>query len=279
MFIAETKAALSACFEGPYRGKTTGFVPTMGALHEGHLALVRQALCENETVVCSIFVNPVQFNNPDDLEKYPRTLAEDVRMLEQAGCHVLFHPGVPEMYPEPPDEKYDFGLLEQVMEGSFRPGHFNGVAIVVKRLFDLVKPDRAYFGEKDYQQLLIVKALVKMCHMPVEIVPCPTVREADGLAMSSRNRRLSPGHRRLAPVIRQSLISLKASRDRIPLEQAIQQAADRIDAVPDFRVEYLEVADAVSLKPAKHWDAFPSLVCCTAVWAGDVRLIDNILIL
>ncbi len=279
MFVAETKTALAACLEGPYSGNTIGFVPTMGALHEGHLDLVSKAVHENETVVCSIFVNPVQFNNPDDLEKYPRTLEEDKRMLEQAGCHVLFHPGVSEMYPGPPAEKYDFGLLEQVMEGRFRPGHFNGVAIVVKRLFDLVKPDRAYFGEKDYQQLLIIKALVRMCHIPVKIVPCPTVREADGLAMSSRNRRLSPEHRRLAPEIRQSLLSLKASGNAVPLEQAIQLAIKRIEANTPFRVEYLEVSDAVSLMPATHWQAFPSLVCCTAVWAGDVRLIDNILIL
>jgi len=165
-------------------GKTIGFVPTMGALHQGHLSLV-QAASENDVVVCSIFVNPVQFNDAADLQKYPRTLKADLALLEKESCDIVFAPSAEEMYPEPPSETYDFGLLEQVMEGAYRSGHFNGVAVVVKRLFDIVQPHKAYFGFKDFQQLTIIEALVKQYALPVEIVPCPIIREDDGLAMSS----------------------------------------------------------------------------------------------
>ena len=163
-------------------GKTIGFVPTMGALHEGHLVLIRRAVAENDFVVVSIFVNPIQFNNPDDLAKYPRTLETDLKMLESTGCHLVFAPSAEEMYPEPDRSEFDFGKLDKVMEGKFRPGHFNGVAIVVKKLFEIVSPHKAYFGEKDFQQLAIIKNMVSQLNLPVHIVPCPIVREPDGLA-------------------------------------------------------------------------------------------------
>ncbi len=256
-----------------------GFVPTMGALHEGHISLIRRAKAENDIVVCSIFVNPIQFNNPQDLEKYPRTLGKDCEMLSEAGCDVLFNPSEKEMYPEPVHEEYRFGLLDQVMEGRFRPGHFKGVAIVVKRLFEIVKPHKAYFGEKDYQQLLVVKEMVRQKGIPVEIIPCAIVREPDGLAMSSRNIRLSPSLRTAAPVIYQTLRELPAKRSQHSVTETIRWAIEQIEAVNPLKVEYLEISDALTLSPASHWDDFPSLIACIAVWAGDVRLIDNILIL
>ena len=172
-------------------GKKVGFVPTMGALHQGHLSLVHQSIRQNDSTIVSIFVNPIQFNNADDLKKYPRTLDNDLELLESEGCNMVFAPSVEEMYPQVPTESYSFGLLEQVMEGFYRPGHFNGVAIVVRRLFDILRPHRAYFGEKDYQQLVIIRKMVEQFQLPVETIGCPIVREPDGLAMSSRNRRLA----------------------------------------------------------------------------------------
>jgi pantoate--beta-alanine ligase len=261
------------------KNKTTGFVPTMGALHQGHLALVHKAAEENDIVVCSIFVNPIQFNNPDDLKKYPRNLEEDCLLLEKAGCHVVFAPDVKEMYPEPVKETFDFGMLDKVMEGAFRPGHFNGVAVVVKKLFEIVKPAKAYFGLKDYQQLQIVKSMVRMIHSPVEVISCPTVREPDGLAMSSRNRRLSPELRGRAPVIYQTLSALADIKKTLSVEQYKRWAVDHIESAKPLKVEYFEIADATSLQSVDSWDASGGLVACTAVWAGEVRLIDNILIL
>ena len=186
-------------------GKTVGFVPTMGALHDGHLQLMRRAKKENGLLAVSIFVNPIQFNNPEDLKKYPRDLEKDKLLLESVGCDVLFAPTAEEMYPEPATTKYNFGKLETVMEGAFRPGHFNGVAVVVKKLFEIITPDKAYFGEKDFQQLAIIQELVRMEKLSVQIVPCPIVREKDGLAMSSRNERLSPDERKAAPFIHKTL--------------------------------------------------------------------------
>ena len=182
-------------------GLKVGFVPTMGALHEGHLSLINRAKKDNDIVVSSVFVNPIQFNNPTDLEKYPRTPERDIEKLEQAGCDAVFMPSVDEMYPEKVEEHYDFGDLERVMEGACRPRHFNGVAIVVRKLFEIVTPDRAYFGEKDFQQLAIIKKMVQNLNMNLEIVPCPIIRENDGLAMSSRNVRLNETERAIAPQI------------------------------------------------------------------------------
>lgn len=256
--------------------ESIGFVPTMGALHDGHLALVRRSKSCTGYTVCSIFVNPVQFNNPEDLSKYPRTFEKDVELLNQVNCDVLFYPSVREMYPEEITEKYAFGELEQVMEGAHRPGHFNGVAVVVKRLLDIVDADRAYFGEKDFQQLLIVKALVKQCNIRTEIIPCPTVREPDGLAMSSRNTRLSPPERQAAPAIYKALKQIPGLLKTNSLPEIKEMLIREIQENGILKVEYLDFADAATLKIVQ--EAVPSgqkLIACIAVHAGPVRLIDN----
>ncbi len=257
------------------QGKSIGFVPTMGALHEGHLSLVRRSVEENDISVCSIFVNPIQFNNPSDLDKYPRTLEEDCLKLEETSCDIVFAPSVKEMYPEKAREEYSFGRLEEVMEGKHRPGHFNGVAVVVKRLFDICLPHRAYFGEKDFQQLAIIRALVEQEHLEVEIVGCPIIREADGLAMSSRNVRLSREERILAPEINKTLRWVAARAGRENLQETLAKARDKLNALPGMVVEYLEVADANSLEPIKNWYESENTRIFLAAFLGDVRLIDN----
>ena len=269
-------------------GKTIGLVPTMGALHEGHLSLIRRAAQENDVVVVSLFVNPIQFNNKEDLEKYPRTVDADLKLIEGVeGTIYALVPSVEEMYPEPVKEVYHFGPLEEVMEGPQRPGHFSGVAVVVRRLFDIAEPDRAYFGEKDYQQLAIIRNLIEQIHYPIEIVACPIVRADDGLALSSRNMRLSPAARAIAPAIHETL------------EQAAEMAAyEEVDEVkewvmstlgsynevnadqcPDglkFEPEYFEVVNARTLQPIETWDEAgdDGAVGCIAVWLDGVRLID-----
>ena len=195
-----------------------GFVPTMGALHEGHISLLEKAKKENDICVCSIFVNPIQFNNNEDLKKYPRNIESDILYLKSVGCDVLFLPSEEEMYPEPDKTIYDFNGLDKYMEGTFRPGHFNGVAVVVKKLFDIVEPNKAYFGEKDFQQLSIIKYLTKALELPVTIVPCTTMRENDGLAMSSRNKLLTPEERNIAPIIYQTLNSAKKNYKNYSVE-------------------------------------------------------------
>lgn len=272
--IAETRAWLD---EQKAAGKSIGFVPTMGALHRGHIELIRRSVGENDITGCSIFVNPIQFNNPEDLEKYPRTLETDVAMLQEAGCDIVFVPSVKEMYPEPVTEKYDFGPLEQVMEGAHRPGHFNGVAVVVKKLFDIFQPDRAYFGEKDYQQLAVIRALVQLKNIPVEIVPCPTVREADGLAMSSRNRRLTPEERAIAPEIYRTLDLAADEAGLKSVEEVKQLGYDRL-TVMGFKVDYFEISDAATLQPVDAWDQAPEIIGCVAAFLGNVRLIDNMIL-
>ncbi len=259
------------------RGRSIGFVPTMGALHEGHLGLVKRAVSENDLVVCSIFVNPIQFNKPEDLEKYPRTLESDLEMLESVGCHLAFCPDAKEMYPAPETKVYDFGELDKVMEGRHRPGHFNGVAIVVKKLFDLVEPHRAYFGQKDYQQLQVIKALVAKEKLDVEIVACPTVREPDGLAMSSRNQRLTPSQRREATRIIKALDKARKVYPGAGVDEIKAMVIDEINASPQLKVEYFEIADADTLLPVTRPGKNQQLVACIAVNAGNVRLIDNVL--
>lgn len=255
--------------------KSLGFVPTMGALHAGHIALVERARRENDLVGCSIFVNPIQFNNPEDLEKYPRTLDEDLQMLRGAGCDVVFAPSAEEMYPGPVNERFDFGSLERVMEGKYRPGHFNGVAIVVKKLFNIFKPDRAYFGEKDFQQLRVIQTLVRMEDIPVEIIPCPTVREKDGLAMSSRNRRLSEAERSIAPEIHQVMLEVKNQVGRMSVEEARKMAINRLSKA-GFVPEYVEIAAVSDLQPIDQWnDDIPARIF-VACYLGKVRLIDNL---
>lgn len=256
-------------------GKTIGFVPTMGALHEGHVNLIGRACRENDIIGCSIFVNPIQFNNPEDLKKYPRNLENDLVLLEKAGCDLVFAPSVEEMYPEPVTKKFDFGALERVMEGAYRPGHFNGVAVVIEKLFDIFGPDRAYFGEKDFQQLRIIQSLVKMENIPVEIVPCPTVREADGLAMSSRNRRLSADERAIAPWIYKTLQFARDHSGKIPVPE-LEKICTAMLEDKGFHVDYFEIAETATLQPIERWEESTGAIACVAAFLGSVRLIDNI---
>lgn len=259
-------------------GKSIGFVPTMGALHDGHLQLVKTSVSKNDITIVSIFVNPIQFNNPEDLAKYPRTLEADVDKLAGAGCDIVFSPSENEMYPEPDNTGMEFGGLEKVMEGRFRPGHFRGVGIVVKRLFEITTPDRAYFGEKDYQQLAIIKYMVKNLSIPVEIIPCPIVREADGLAMSSRNMRLTPEHRAMAPEIYKALLRAKENYSWFIPSGLEKLVTTEIEQNPGLKVEYATVADSVTLQPIEDWMDTEHAVLCVAVFAGNVRLIDNIIL-
>ena len=255
-------------------GHTIGFVPTMGALHEGHLSLIKESLQDNDVTVCSIFVNPIQFNNKQDLEKYPRNLEEDLRMLQQGGCDYVFIPETKEIYPDgTPELDINFGSLDKVLEGKFRPGHFKGVAIIVKKLFEIVTPDNAYFGKKDYQQLLVIRRLVSELEIPVKIHACPTFREHDGLAMSSRNLRLTIGERQIASLIYQTLVETKEKAGQIPVKQLREWAIKKINANPAFRVEYFEIVDKTDLHKIESWNE--NAIACAAVFLGDVRLIDN----
>lgn len=260
------------------KGKKIGFVPTMGALHDGHLSLLRRALLENDLIATSIFVNPMQFNNPEDLKKYPRTLDHDIKKLEEISCDILFNPDVNEMYPEPVPDQYNFGHLDKILEGKFRPGHFNGVAVVVKRLFDIITPCRAYFGMKDYQQLRVIQTMVEKQQLPVEIVPCPTMREKDGLAMSSRNVRLTTHERNIAPVIYRVLLGVKARLRQVSVSTAREWALRQLNKYEEIQVEYFEIADAETLLPIKSWEEPESAVALTAVNLGNVRLIDNLIL-
>ncbi len=257
-------------------GRTIGFVPTMGALHRGHLSLVSRAGMDNDLVICSIFVNPIQFNNPQDLKKYPRTPERDLRLLREAGCTAVFCPSGTEMYPGPVTTTYDFGQLDKVMEGRFREGHFNGVAIVVNELLDVVGPDRAYFGQKDFQQLQIVKALARKEHPGTEIIGCPTVREDDGLALSSRNARLSEQARREAPCIYRALQMARDSYPHTPIGEIKKQLARYIETSPQLKLEYFDIVWADSLMPVERPDPSRQVVGCIAAYAGKVRLIDNL---
>lgn len=272
--IAETQQYLKAQQRA---GKTIGFVPTMGALHAGHISLIERAKTENDLAVCSIFVNPTQFNNPEDLKKYPRTLERDCEMLLPAGCDVVFAPSAEEMYPSLPQLKMDFGTLETVMEGKFRPGHFNGVGIVVSKLFNIIKPEKAYFGLKDLQQVAVIRRMVQDLSFDLEIIPCPTLRETDGLAMSSRNTRLSPEARALAPQIYKALNLAKEKLQSGASVSKMQVAVNEHFAkYPDFEVEYFEAADFDTLLPIEAKIADGKTALCVAAFLGGVRLIDNI---
>ncbi len=273
--ISETSIAIQKQIS---EGKTIGFVPTMGSLHEGHLKLVQQAVSENDFVAVSIFVNPIQFNNPEDLAKYPRTLDEDLKKLEGTGCNLVFAPSAQEMYPEPDLTEFDFGQLDKVMEGKFRPGHFRGVAVVVKKLFKIITPHKAYFGEKDFQQLAIIKKMASMLQMSVKIVPCPIVRETDGLAMSSRNARLTPEERSEASAIYKALSGAKENYSWFIPAGVKQLVTGEIQDNPYFRVEYVEVVDTETLQPIDDWLDAEHAVVCAAAFIGSVRLIDNIIL-
>jgi len=255
-----------------------GFVPTMGALHQGHLALIERAKMENDFVVSSIFVNPLQFNNSSDLANYPRNFERDVELLKSHRCDMLFYPSAEEMYPEPHRKVYDFGHLDSMMEGAYRPGHFNGVAIVVKRLFDIINPHRSYFGEKDYQQLAIIRKLVELEQSSVKIVACPTVREFDGLAMSSRNTRLTPQQRAKAPMIYQTLQQVKILAESHSVEEIKKWVVDKFADDPIAKLEYFELSDAGTLLPISQLQPRRKIVAAIAAYFGEVRLIDNIII-
>jgi len=260
------------------KGGNIGFVPTMGALHEGHLSLIRQSVKANDCTVCSIFVNPTQFNDTADLEKYPRTVAKDMAMLTSAENDVLFLPDVHEVYPPELDTslEFDFGELATVMEGFFRPGHFDGMAQVVKRLLDIVQPHSLYMGQKDFQQLAIVRRMLVQLKMPVNLIMCAIIREDDGLAMSSRNVRLDPALREKALLLSQTLQKAKAKMaSKTPAE--IQKWALKQLSIPSFKPEYFEIADAVTLQPIKKFSDSDYVVACTAVWVGEIRLIDNLI--
>jgi pantoate--beta-alanine ligase len=275
MIVVKTVEELKdVVFRIKSNGKSVGLVPTMGALHDGHLSLIKRAKNENEVVVCSIFVNPVQFNNPVDLEKYPRDVERDLRMIEPY-VDVAFTPTPENVFPEPPKEKYNFGKLEQVMEGAFRPGHFNGVGIIVKRLFDWTTPDKAYFGEKDFQQLVIIKHLVKDYNIKTQIVPCPIVREESGLAMSSRNERLSPEDRAKAANIYRILKESLKLKDE-PIQDIKDFVINEINKIDGFKLDYYEIVDDMTLQPVDFADLSTGIIGCIAVYVGEVRLIDNI---
>ena len=257
--------------------KTIGFVPTMGALHEGHLTLVRQCVAENEVCIVSVFVNPTQFNNKADLEKYPRNVEKDAQLLEEAGCAYVFAPSAEEMYSTDELEKtfeFDFGGMDRLMEGKFRPGHFNGVVQVVSKLFKLVQPDKAYFGKKDFQQLAIIHRMVRLMHFPVEVVDCPIVREASGLAMSSRNERLSAAERDTAANIYRILNESRNLTDKMSPGELTQWVTDEVNNAGGLSVEYFDIADCETLITIDRWQ--PESIGCIAVFCGEVRLIDNI---
>ena len=277
MKVIHTVASLNEAL-APYRfsGAPVGFVPTMGALHEGHATLVRQCVSENKVCVVSVFVNPTQFNNREDLRLYPRTLEADCELLKKLGVTFVFAPSEEEMYPTPDTRVFDFGALDKVMEGRFRSGHFNGVAQVVSRLFDIVKPNAAYFGEKDFQQLAIVREMTNLLDLPVRIVGAPTVRETSGLAMSSRNQRLSETEKTNAAEIYRIL---KKSTEMIGTHSPAEVAdfvIKSINNVPGLRVEYFQIVDGSSLQSIWLWEDADYIVGCIAVFCGDVRLIDNI---
>ena len=280
--IAELTAAIE---DAKGAKKSIGLVPTMGALHEGHLSLVERARKENDIVVVSVFVNPIQFNNKEDLAKYPRTVENDLALLEKAGADIAFTPSVEEMYPEPVTTVYHFGPIEEVMEGPRRPGHFSGVAVVVRRLFELTQPDRAYFGEKDFQQIAIIRDLLRQMNSSIQLVPCPIVRADDGLALSSRNMRLSKEAREVAPTIYATLQQAVEMSEFEDVEDVKLWVLDtlasfhEVNDLPNglcFEPEYFEIVDDTTLQPIENWDDAKGSVGCIAVWLDGVRLIDMV---
>ncbi len=258
------------------QGKSIGLVPTMGALHEGHASLVKRAVAENDVVVVSDFVNPTQFNDPNDLIKYPRTLDADCALLEKEGAHIVFAPSVEEVYPEPDTRTFSYAPLDTVMEGKYRPGHFNGVCQIVSKLFMMVEPDKAYFGEKDFQQLAIIREMVKQMEFPLQIVGCPIVREKDGLALSSRNARLSEEQRQQALNISKALFKSLEWAAGHSVEETQQFVEKAIAEAEGLELEYFEIVDGVTLQKISTWEDAPYVVGCITVYCGEVRLIDNI---
>ncbi|GAF03439.1 pantoate--beta-alanine ligase [Saccharicrinis fermentans] len=270
----ELKSLISAHKDS---GQKIGFVPTMGALHKGHLSLVETAGQCTDVVVVSIFVNPNQFNNQEDLLNYPRTIDHDKALLSSTACTILYHPTVEDVYPQEDNRVFDFGMLDKVMEGKFRPGHFNGVAQVVSRFFDLVQPHKAFFGEKDFQQLAVIKAMTKMLNYEIEIVPVKIVREKDGLAMSSRNERLSEEQRRESVLISKTLFESKQQMDTKNIKEVINFVVDKINSSALLNIEYFNIVDGDTLQPVDDWNESEYIVGCIAVFADKVRLIDNLI--
>ena len=258
------------------QGKKVGLVPTMGALHAGHASLVKRSVNENDVTVVSVFVNPTQFNDKNDLVKYPRTLEADCKLLEDCGATLVFAPSVEEMYPEPDTRQFGYAPLDTVMEGAFRPGHFNGVCQIVSKLFDAVKPRRAYFGEKDFQQLAIIREMVRQMKFDLEIVGCPIVREEDGLALSSRNARLSSDERENALNISRTLFKSRTFAATHSVSETQKMVEDAIAAAPGLRLEYFEIVDGNTLQKIGDWNETSYAVGCITVFCGEVRLIDNI---
>lgn len=249
----------------------------MGALHGGHVSLLTRSKNENSVTVCSIYVNPTQFNNPGDLVNYPRTREKDYELLQKVGCDVVFSPSDEEMYPDKPLIKFDFGPLDDVMEGFYRPGHFSGVALVVAKLLNIVQPDRAYFGQKDWQQATIIKRLGEELMIPAEIRTVPTVREPDGLAMSSRNLRLKPSERPQATILYEVLTYAKNAilNEGVPFPAVVERAREMFGRHPQLRLEYLEMVDSKNLNPIANVEDAERPILCIAGYVGDVRLIDN----
>ncbi len=258
------------------QGRTIGFVPTMGALHRGHLSLVDCSRRQDDVTVVSIFVNPTQFNRRDDFEQYPRNLTSDLKDLEEAGVQVVFIPGEAEMYPEPDHRTFDFGQLDKVMEGHYRPGHFDGVAKIVSKLFDAVQPHRAYFGEKDFQQLVIIRDLTRQMDYDIEIIGCPIVREPNGLAISSRNKRLSAEQRKQAAQLSRVIFQARQYADRYAIDQLKAWVVAELNKNSEMDVEYFEVVDEATLTSVNAWSDAYYKRACVAAWVGQVRLIDNV---
>lgn len=275
MKVVNTVAALNAALaDCPKEG--IGFVPTMGALHNGHRSLVERARRENDTVVVSVFVNPTQFNDKNDLRNYPRTPEADCAVLEAAGADIVFMPSVEEIYPEPDTRQFDFGMVDKVMEGATRPGHFNGVAQVVSRLFALVNPRRAYFGEKDFQQIAVIKAMVEQLNIDIDIVECAIVRGEDGLALSSRNELLTPEHRAAAPHIYATIKQCAEKMHSMTPAELTEWVKTTIDSNPLLKTIYFEAVDARTMQKVENWSDSERIQGCCAIQAGDIRLIDNI---
>lgn len=277
MEIIKTISALQNRLQNQDKGKSIGLVPTMGALHNGHLSLIKTALAQTDVVVCSIFVNPTQFTDVSDLEKYPRPIAADIEKLELAGCQILFMPDVPEMYPQKEHWHLDIGAVEHRLEGKFRPGHYQGVMQIVYKLFMAVKPDFAFFGQKDFQQVRVIEKMVELKNLPVKTVLCPIIRETDGLAMSSRNIHLSPQERKHALVLSWALQQLKNSYVKEASEELRKEAIELIMAEPQVQLEYLEIVNAAKLDNDLS-DENKGIIALVAAKVGQTRLIDNMIL-
>ena len=275
MLVVETIKELKQELE-KYNSKNIGFVPTMGALHDGHISLVKRSVEENDVTVVSVFVNPTQFNDKADLERYPRTEEADKKLLQAAGCDIVFMPQVEEMYPEEDTRVFNFGCIETVMEGKYRPGHFNGVAQIVSKLFYAVEPTRSYFGEKDFQQVAVIRDMVRQLNLPVEIIACPIIREESGLARSSRNELLSAEERKKAALISEVLSKSVNFAKEMSVEEVKNWVCEQFTHDEVFKMDYYDIVDGNSLQSVSSWEDSDYIVGCIAIYCGKIRLIDNI---